>query len=233
MCLAWWWWRRRHVLISPLEEATLLVSGFPTRVEHPALVWTLLLDSECHHRLTAVTHDLPRVSLVSASLLSPSFTVPEAYRGPQRPLILRVPRLIWFIRPQKEVAAASITLVELTSLVGTVFAHSEQESVLTTVTHNGIVVGVHAAPASYFWSRVTLRVPGGDMRKGWSGVGVRGSGWLWYDRPQSLSRRLSYTPSCSTSLMSPSSAACTCSEVSEVQHLYESLVTSTYAANEF
>lgn len=212
MRLAWWWWR--HVLISPLEEATLLVSGFPTRVEHPALVWTLLLDSECHHRLTAVTHDLPRVSSVSASLLSPSFTVPEAYRGPQRPLILRVPRLIWFIRPQKEVAAASITLVELTSLVGTVFAHSEQESVLTTVTHNGIVVGVHAAPASYFWSR-------------------GGSGWLWYDRPQSLSRRLSYTPSCSTSLMSPSSAACTCSEVSEVQHLYESLVTSTYAANEF
>lgn len=172
VCLAWW----RFVLISPLEEATLLVSWFPAGVEHPALVWSFLLHRARHRRLVTVTHRLSHVSSCTSFQPSAFFRgVSEPQRGPRRlggpwclqrsPSTLRRTLLLtWLIRPQKEVAAPSVALVELATLVGAVFAHGQEERILTTVTHNDITTGVHTDTAATRW-RAWLRGPGGDRRK--------------------------------------------------------------------
>lgn len=160
----------RCILISPLEKATLLVSWLPTGVEHPALVWTILLDCARHRRFITVTHSLPCRSSCNP-FMSPVFpkSVPEPQREPlrlggqwclqRRPSTLRCPLLTWLVCPQKEVAASRVALVELATLVGTIFAHGQEECVLTTITHNDIT-----ATAGQW--RLWLRGPGRDRRKG-------------------------------------------------------------------
>lgn len=167
VCLACW----RFVLIRPLEEATLLLSWFPAGVEHPALVWTVLLHRARHCRLIAVTHRLSHVSSRTTLLSSASSrTVPEPQRGPRwslqrRSSTLRRPLLTRLIRPQEEVAGPGVALVELTTLVGTVFAHGQEDRILTTVTHNDVTVGDTATCwRSWLWG------PGGNRRKGRSWV---------------------------------------------------------------
>lgn len=138
---SWWRW---CVLIRPLEEATLLVPWFPAGVEHAALVGTVFLHRSCRCRLVAVAHGLTRVS---------SAGVPESHRLPCRslwrlqwsPSTLRRPLLIRLVCPQEEVAAARVALVELSALVGTIFAHSQENSILATVAHDDITTVTAAA----------------------------------------------------------------------------------------
>lgn len=162
------WWR--CVLISPLEEATLLLSWFPAGVEHAALVWTVLLHHAHHRRLITVTHYLSPISSWTPFLPSASCGgVPEPHRGPRRPgglqclrrrpSTLQCPLLTWLIRPQKEVAAPGVALVELATLVGTVLAHSQEECILTTVTHNDITAGVYTTASTSTWWKSWLLGP--------------------------------------------------------------------------
>lgn len=154
-----------------MEEATLLFSWFPTCVEHPALVWTVLLHRARHHCLVTVTHYLSRMS--SCTTLQPpssSRVVTDPQRGPRwgrqrRPSTLWRPLLTWLICPQKKVAVPSVALVELATLVGAVFAHSEEERILTTITHNDITVGVYTGSTTTTCWRARLWSPGGDRRK--------------------------------------------------------------------
>lgn len=164
------WWR--FILIGPQEEATLLVSWFPASVEHPALVWPVLLHRARHRCLVTVTHRLSRVSSCTPLLPSASSRgVPEPQGEPRWGLQQRTstPRLPLLIRPQKEVAAPGVALVELATLVGAVFAHGEEDRVLTAVTHDGLAAAVHTATAATRW-RSWLRGPGGDRGKGRSRI---------------------------------------------------------------
>lgn len=164
------WWR--CVLIGPLKEATLLVSGLPAGVEHPSLVRAVFLHRAHHCRLITVAHRLawmfPHAPLLPYACCR---GVPETQRWPRGLWVLRCPLLTWLVRPQKEVAAASAALVELATLIGTVFSHGQEERILTAVAHDDITVGVCNDTAAT-WRRWRSRLcsPGGFSRKGRSGI---------------------------------------------------------------
>lgn len=139
--LTWRW----CVLVGPLEEATLLLSGLPAGVEHAALVRAVLLHGARHRRLVAVAHHLPHVAGVAPGA---GGRVPRRLgrlwclqRWPSgrgqcwRPLLARL------IGPQEEVAAPGAALVELAALVGAVLAHRQEDGILTAVAHDDVAVG--------------------------------------------------------------------------------------------
>lgn len=166
MSLAWW----RYVLVSPLEEAALLVSRLPAGVEHAALVGAVLLHRAGHGVVVAVAHGVPSAA---------SGRVPEPQRGPgslRRPMrrqrgpsaLRRRPLLIRLICPQEEVAGPGVALVELAALVEAVFAHRQEERVLAAVADDHVATGFHADAAATWW-RSGLGGPGGNRRHGGSG----------------------------------------------------------------
>lgn len=227
--LAWW----RCVLISPLEEATLLVSWFPTGVEHSSLVRAVLHHCACHRRLITVTPCLPHIPQA----------VCEPYRGPWRlwglrHLKRRPPRLwrlllTWLICPKKKIAAPRVAFVELATLVWAVFAHGQKQCFLSTVTHNDVFVAV-PTDAVHTWWRSRLWGPGGDRRKGRSSIWTWSTWWLWSGALWSWWMRAissSYPFPTSTSSICSTPTSPPCSKVFQVQHLSEHLVTSTDAAN--
>lgn len=137
--LTWW----RCVLVGPLEEATLLLSGLPAGVERAALVWTVLLHCARHRRLVAVARHLPHVAAVD-----PRAGVPLRLGGLRRPQgqppCRWRPLLARLIRPQEKVAAPSTALVELAALVGAVLAHRQEGGVLTAIAHDDVAVSARA-----------------------------------------------------------------------------------------
>lgn len=222
---------RRDVLIGPLEEAALLVPRFPTGMERAALVRAVLLHRAGHGRVVAVAHGLSRLPRVAPSAASGG--VPEPQRGPGRlrqrgpSALLRRPLLARLVRPQEEAAGPGAALVELPTLVGAVLAHGQEESVVTTVAHDGVAAGVDGNAGATWWGS-RLRSPSGNRREG------RSSGWLWSRGPWrwriiSSSSSSSFIPPCSVPWPSASSS----SEVLEVQHLSERLVAAADAAEKF
>lgn len=237
MCESPTWWR--YVLISPLKEATLLLSWLPTGVEHATLVWTVLLHRSRHGCLVAVAHHLFQMSWCTRFLPSASFRcVSESHRWPRRlgsprcwrwqPSILWRPLLTWLICPKKEVAAPGVALVKLPALIRAVFAHSQEECILTTVAHDRVTAGVYTHTAATWWRR-RLWGPGGHRRERMarirdSGSGRIRSGWPWRWRVRVISSSTPSSNSCTTTT-SP------WSEIFQVQHFSEDLVTATDAAD--
>jgi len=129
-----------HILVCPPEEPTLLITWFPAGVKHSSLVWSIFHDGPGHCRLITVTHSFTIIT---------SRYIAKASWGPGRLRILSqgssAPSgwclLSRKISPQEELTVSCVALVELTASIGTLFANSENNGILTTVTHNGTALG--------------------------------------------------------------------------------------------